>query len=70
MRTFRHLLMTNTLIVVIALVALTVDVVFYLKAGAGWENSLWHIFVLLLVAVAGIVQGWRLRRLLARYRRT
>lgn len=62
--------MTNTLIVVIALVALTVDVVFYLKAGAGWENSLWHIFVLLLIAVAGIVQGWRLRRLLARYRRT
>lgn len=57
--------MTNTVIVVIALVALTVDVVFYLKAGAGWENGLWHIFVLLLVALAGIVQGYRLRRLLA-----
>lgn len=57
--------MTNTVIVAIALVALTVDVVFYLKAGAGWENGLWHIFVLLLVALAGIVQGYRLRRLLA-----
>lgn len=62
-------MMTNTVIVAIALVALTVDVVFYLKAGAGWEGGLWHIFVLLLVAGAGIVQGYRLRRLVADRRR-
>ena len=69
MRTFRRLLLTNTVIVVIALVSLTVDLVFYLKAGAGWDNGLWHVFVLLLVAGAGFVQGYRLRKLLAEHRR-
>lgn len=49
--------MTNTLIVVIALVALTVDVVFYLNAGAGWENSLDAYLRALLVAGGGYRAG-------------